>query len=62
MKTITTNALFDKKKQFHSNNAHLPFEEKVKQIIELQKIDTEFNKHRNSSRESYKRIWDIELK
>ena len=57
---ITTQDIFNKKHRFHENNAHIPFEEKVRQIIELQKIDTEFNKQRKSPRASYMKVWKIE--
>lgn len=62
MNSITAQHMFDKKREFHERNAHIPFEEKVRQIIELQKIDMEFNKQRKSPRASYMRVWKIEGK
>ena len=47
--------IFESKKEFHRNNASLPYEEKVKQIVELQKIDIEFGKYRKEERPLYKR-------
>ena len=58
----TLDNIFQKNRQFHKHNANIPFEEKVRQIIELQKIDTEFNKHRKTPRAPYMRIWPIEQK
>jgi hypothetical protein len=52
--------IFHKKRQYHKRNANIPFEEKVRQIIELQKIDTEFNKQRKTPRAAYMRIWNID--
>ncbi|MBI2430128.1 MAG: hypothetical protein HYV29_15275 [Ignavibacteriales bacterium] len=52
--------MFDMKREFHDRNARIPFEEKVRQIIELQKIDMEFNKQRKSPRAPYMRVWKME--
>ena len=62
MDTDILKNIFDKKRQFHNHNANIPFEEKVRQIIELQKIDTEFNKHRKNHRAPYMKIWHSDEK
>ena len=54
-------SIIEKKKRFHRFNAHIPFEEKIRQIIELQKIDHEFNKQRKSPRADYMRVWNIDV-
>ena len=63
---MTTNNIleifFEKKRQYHNRNSNVPFEEKVRQTIELQKIDTEFNKQRKRPRAPYMRIWRIDEK
>lgn len=53
--------IIEMKRQFHRFNAHIPFEVKIRQIIELQKIDHEFNKQRKSSRADYMRVWNIDV-
>jgi len=54
-------ALFKAKEQFHLHRAKLPFEEKLKQIIELQKIDLEFRKHRKDSPAPHMWVWRIKM-
>ena len=44
------NSIFERKQQFHKNKTNIFFEEKVKEIIEMQKIDIEFSKHRKTPR------------
>lgn len=61
MHNITVQHIFDTKHQYHERNALIPFEEKVLQIIELQKIDMEFNKQRKLPRAPYMRVWKIEV-
>ena len=48
---------FISKREFHKENAQLPYEKKVMQIIELQKIDLEFSKNRQEQIPAYKRVW-----
>jgi len=50
---------FNSIKEFHKNRAKLPYEEKVVQVIELQKIDVEFSKYRNEKRPAHKQVWDL---
>ena len=50
---------FVSKTEFHKKNAKLSFEEKVAQVIELQKIDIEFSNHKNEKRSAYKFVWDL---
>ena len=47
LRIAPTKKHFNSIKKFHKNRAKLPYEEKVAQVIELQKIDMEFSKHRN---------------
>ena len=47
------------KANFHKNRAKMPFEEKVKIIVELQKIENEFiksNKNRSNT-VKYRKVW-----
>lgn len=44
-------------KSFHKNRAKLPYEEKVAQVIELQKIDIEMSKLKKEKIPDYKRVW-----
>lgn len=48
---------FVAKKEFHKENAKLSYEEKVAQIIELQKIGVEFDKHKKGPKSPIKRVW-----
>jgi len=54
-KIITREYLFMKKNEFHNNQAKLPFEEKIKILVELQKIATSFphSRHKKSL------VWNI---
>jgi len=49
---------FNLNREFHKKQSKLPFEEKVKIIIELQKIDSEFNKYRKNKHN--KKVWNLE--
>jgi hypothetical protein len=52
----------ESKAKYHRVQAHIPFEEKFKKILELQKINAEFakiNKSRASSIKSIK-VWNPE--
>ncbi len=62
MDTDILKNIIDTKRQFHNHNASISFEEKVRQIIELQKIDMEFNRHRKIPRAAYMRVWQIDEK
>ncbi|MGD1007801.1 MAG: hypothetical protein ABR980_11290 [Ignavibacteriaceae bacterium] len=49
------------KVNYHKNRAKMPFEDKVKVIVELQKIENEFiknNKTRNT-KVKYRKVWEI---
>ncbi len=47
--------------RYHKNRAKLSFEEKIKIIVELQKIDAEMrNKNRSEMKPKYHQIWQIE--
>lgn len=48
---------------FHKDRAKIPFEEKIRIIIALQKIESEFikkNKGRKTN-DKYRKVWEIEL-
>ena len=47
--------IFNAKKEFHKNKAKLPIEEKIKILVELQKI----GKIANPERTKGKRVWKI---
>jgi len=51
---------FASNREFHKENAQLPYEEKVRQVIELQKIDLEFSKNRREKKPTYKRVWVLD--
>ena len=49
------------KARYHKNLAKIPFEEKVKIIIELQKIDAEMRKgNRKLKKAKYQKVWRIQ--
>jgi hypothetical protein len=48
---------FASKREFHKEKAQLPYEEKVMQVIELQKIDLEFSKNRRGRKSTHKLVW-----
>jgi len=51
----------ESKIRYHKSRAKLPFEEKIKIIVELQKIDAEMRKKsRNRLHPKYYQIWQIE--
>jgi len=56
-----SNHIAESKIRYHKNRAKIPFEEKVKIIIELQKIDAEMRKgNRSRLRPKYYQVWQIE--
>jgi len=53
----------ESKDEYHKNRVKMSFEDKVKVIVELQKIEAEFiknNKTRSTSNK-YRRIWEIQF-
>jgi hypothetical protein len=51
------------KVNYHKNRAKMPYEEKVKIIVELQKIENEFiknNKNRKTN-SKYRKVWEIQF-
>ena len=55
------NHIAEAKVRYHKNLAKIPFEEKVKIIIELQKIDTEMRKgNRRQTGARYRKVWQIQ--
>lgn len=48
---------FKNKKEFHRKNALLPFEEKIRIVMELQKIDFEMRKKGNKTAINKKMLW-----
>jgi len=53
------NQISKSKKQFHRKRAEMLFEEKVKIIIELQKINAEMLKGNQRKKNNIYRIWNI---
>lgn len=51
------NEIFEAKKRFHKEQAKLPIEEKIKILIELQKIIVKIQ--RQDSKERNQRVWKI---
>lgn len=54
------NIISEQKQRYHLNRSQMTFEDKIKVIIELQKIDFEFSKIRKKTFDAYKRIWNLE--
>lgn len=50
---------FNSISRFHKDRAKLPFEVKVAQVIEMQKIDIEISKQKKEKRPAYKQVWDL---
>jgi len=50
-------SLFAKKRQFHRDQAKLPFEEKIRRLVELQKMAVNASKGKKDF--SNKRVWEI---
>ena len=48
---------------YHRSQAKLPYEEKVKIIIELQKIDAEMRKNnkKRPANDKFRMVWDINV-
>ena len=47
------------KREIHARQRNLPLPEKVRQVLELQKVDYEIRKQRGGLR-SWEKPWDIE--
>lgn len=61
MSRSSINHIKDSKTRYHKNRAKIPFEEKIKIIVELQKIDAEMRKkNRNGLKPKYYKVWEIE--
>ena len=55
------NYIAEAKVRYHKSIAKIPFEEKVKIIIELQKIDAEMRKGcRKQTKAKYREVWKIQ--
>ncbi|MEW6200763.1 MAG: hypothetical protein AB1546_02220 [bacterium] len=54
-KAITRSELFESKERFHKERAKMPFEEKIKILVRLQKIASSI---RNDPEEK-RRVWKI---
>jgi len=52
--------LYAAKRAFHEAQRALPLKEKVRQILELQKIDYQIRKQRGDVLEPWQKPWDIE--
>lgn len=62
MNNNNLDARFASKREFHKEQAKLPFEQKVTQVIELQKIDLEFKKLKGEKKNSFNRVWVFDKK
>jgi len=53
----------ESKVDYHRSQAKLSYEDKVKIIIELQKIDTEMRKNnkKRSASDKFRMVWDINI-
>ena len=51
------NKIFEAKKEFHKQQAQLPIEEKIRQLVELQKISANIYKSRGIK--SSAKVWQI---
>ena len=60
-RTITRRDLFEKKEKFHKEQAKLPFEEKIKILVQLQKIANSVQNFSKSRRSGFKKgmIWQL---
>ena len=56
------NVRFIAKKEFHKEQAKLTYEQKVAQVMELQKIDLEFRKSRNAPIQNHEYVWNLDQK
>jgi|GEM_PF-1330674 len=58
---ITRRDLFEKKEEFHREQAKLPFEEKIKMLVQLQKIANSVQNFSKSRRSGFKKgmIWQL---
>lgn len=58
---ITRRDLFEKKEEFHREQAKLPFEEKIKILVQLQKIANSVQNFSKSGRSGFKKgmIWRL---
>ena len=52
--------LYDAKRAFHDAQRALPLKEKIRQLLELQKIDYQLRKQRGEILEWWQKPWDIE--
>ncbi|MBU0474659.1 MAG: hypothetical protein KKF62_10900 [Bacteroidetes bacterium] len=54
--------IIDSKARFHKNRAKTPYEEKVKIILELQKINQEMRSKQNrKNNQKINKVWDVIL-
>lgn len=51
----------ESKAAYHKNQAKMAYEEKVKIIIELQKVKDEFQRSNGNSPEPGKNVWRLQL-
>jgi hypothetical protein len=52
--------LYAAKRELHAAQRALPFQEKVRQVIELQTIEYTLRRQRGEKIEQWQRPWDIE--
>ncbi len=51
---------FRRIRQFHKDQSKLPYEEKVRQVIELQKIEIETRKATGREIPEWMKVWEID--
>lgn len=56
-RTELVTRIFEKKARFHRQQAHLPIEEKIRILIELQKIALAL--HPNQGSDDTRRVWQL---
>jgi hypothetical protein len=53
--------IIETKARFHKNRAKTPYEEKLKIILELQKINEEMRSKQNRKNNKKNKVWDVIL-
>jgi hypothetical protein len=59
LKNKAIEKIFKSKRSFHKEMAELPIEEKIKNLIELQRINIEILKSRGVKLKPHQKVWTI---
>ncbi|MDR3596568.1 MAG: hypothetical protein P4L60_17570 [Clostridium sp.] len=59
MENKAINKLFEQKIIYHKNIVNISFDEKLKCLIELQKLDLEMKKSTNREIKSFEVVWNL---